>query len=130
METIMDKIEFFDKIYKTYDKYRPGYPQQLFEDILKYKNLFADSRLFEIGIGTGKATQPFIDKGLQVASIEPGKKMAKFVQEKYKEYPDFSCYNFTFEKYMGFNNTFDLIYSATTIHHIDEEFTYNKIYNL
>ena len=126
----MDKIEFFDKVYRTYDKVRPGYPDKLFSDIFTYKNVGKGSRVFEIGIGTGKATQPFIDRQCQVASVDPGKKMARFMQEKYKEYPDFSCYNFTFEKYMGFNNTFDLIYSATAIHHMDEESTYNKIFKL
>ena len=126
----MDKIEFFDKVYRTYDKIRPGYPDQLFRDIFTYKNVGKGSRVFELGIGTGKATQPFIDIECQVASVEPGKKMARFMQQKYKDYPDFSCYNFSFEKYMGFNNTFDLIYSATAIHHMNEEFTYNKIFKL
>ena len=120
----------FDDNYKTYEKVRPGYPQQLFEDILNYKPLVKTSRIFEIGIGTGKATQFFIDFGCQIASVEPGPKMAKFVRKKYKDYLDFSCYNMTFEKYMGMNNTFDLIYSATAFHWLDQKTAFEKSFKL
>ena len=126
----MDNIEFFDSIYKIYDKVRPGYPSEMFDDIFKYKNVGFGSRVFEIGIGTGKATQPFVDKQCQIASVEPGKKMARYMQKKYIDYIDFSCYNFTFEKYMGMNNTFDMIYSGTAFHRIDEQQGYEKVFKL
>lgn len=120
----------FDDNYKVYDKVRPEYPQQLFNDILEYKPLVKTSRIMEIGIGTGKATQFFIDFGCQIASVEPGPKMAKFVRNKFKDYEDFSCYNMTFEKYMGMNNTFDLIYSATAFHWLDQNEAFEKSYKL
>lgn len=120
----------FDDNYKIYDKVRPEYPQQLFKDILEYKPLLKSSRIMEIGIGTGKATQFFIDYGCQIASVEPGPKMAKFVRNKYKDYDDFSCYNMTFEKYMGMNNTFDLIYSATAFHWLDQNIAFEKSFKL
>ena len=122
--------DFFDKNYKLYDNIRPGYPQELFNDIIAYKPLAKNSRIFEIGIGTGKATQFFIDLGCQIASIEPGPKMAKFIRNKYREYDDFSCYNMTFEKYMGLNNTFDLIYSATAFHWLDQKVAFEKSFKL
>ena len=120
----------FDDNYKIYDKVRPEYPQRLFKDILEYKPLLKSSRIMEIGIGTGKATQFFIDFGCQIASVEPGPKMAKFVRNKYKDYDDFSCYNMTFEKYMGMNNTFDLIYSATAFHWLDQNIAFEKSFKL
>lgn len=121
---------FFDDNYKLYEKVRPEYPTQLFDDIISYKPVTNSSRVFEIGIGTGKATQFFIDKGCQIASLEPGVKMAKFVRNKFKDYDDFSCYNMTLEKYMSINNTFDIIYSATALHWIDEKTAYEKIFKL
>ena len=122
--------DFFDNNFKLYDKVRPEYPDELYVDILKYKPLVKSSRVFEIGIGTGKATQFFIDFGCQIASVEPGPKMAKFVRNKYKDYEDFSCYNMTFEKYMGMNNTFDLIYSATAFHWLDQNVAFEKSFKL
>lgn len=120
----------FDNNYKTYDKIRPDYPTELFNDILTYKPLVKSSRIMEIGVGTGKATQFFIDFGCQIASVEPGPKMAKFVRNKFKDYDDFSCYNMTFEKYMGINNTFDLIYSATAFHWLDQKTAFEKSFKL
>lgn len=125
-----DKFRFFDDNYKLYDKVRPGYPLQLFEDIVAYKPMPQGSRVMEIGIGTGKATQFFIDNKFQVASVEPGVKMAKHMRKKYEEYEDFSCYNMTYEKYMGMNNTFDLIYSGTAFHWVDEKTAYEKSFRL
>ena len=126
----MDKVNFFDSVYRTYDKVRPEYPYTMFEKIFEYKDITPGSRVFEIGIGTGKAVQPFIDLNCIVASVEPGKKMCNFLRKKYADYEDFSCYNMTFSKYMGMNETFDLIYSATALHHLPEEETYTKIYKL
>lgn len=125
-----DYNDFFDNNYKLYDKVRPEYPDALYDDILTYKPLVKSSRVFEIGIGTGKATQFFIDFRCQIASVEPGPKMAKFVRNKYKDYDDFSCYNMTFEKYMGMNNTFDLIYSATAFHWLDQKIAFEKSFKL
>ena len=122
--------DFFDNNYKLYDKIRPEYPKELYNDILVYKPLFKSSRVFEIGIGTGKATQFFIDFGCQIASVEPGPKMVKFVRNKYKDYDDFSCYNMTFENYMCMNNTFDLIYSATAFHWLDQAIAFEKSFRL
>jgi len=125
-----DYEKLFDDNYKIYDKVRPEYPQQLFQYIIEYKPLLKTSRIMEIGIGTGKATQFFIDYGCQIASVEPGPKMAKFVRNKFKVYEDFSCYNMTFEKYMGMNNTFDLIYSATAFHWLDQKTAFYKTFKL
>ena len=54
-----DYNDFFDNNYKLYDKVRPEYPNALYDDILTYKPLVKSSRVFEIGIGTGKATVKF-----------------------------------------------------------------------
>ncbi len=121
---------YFDINYKLYEEVRPEYPSELFEDIFRYKEITPFSRVMEIGIGTGKATLPFLEMQCQVASVEPGKKMAKFVRNKYSDYDTFSCYEMTLEKYMGFNNTFDLIYAATSFHWLDEETGHKKVYNL
>ena len=121
---------YFDLNYKDYEQVRPEYPPQLFEDIFLYKEITPFSRVFEIGIGTGKATLPFLEMQCQVASVEPGKKMAAFVRKKYKDFDTFSCYEMIFEKYMGFNNTFDLIYAGTSMHWLDEEKGYTKCYGL
>ena len=69
----------FDEDAANYDKYRPGYPQLLFEDVISYSQIKSGSRLVEIGIGTGQATLPFLQLGCQVTGIELGENLSAFV---------------------------------------------------
>ena len=56
----MELRKIFDEDVVNYDRYRPGYPEALFADVRAYAGLTADSRLLEIGVGTGQATLPFL----------------------------------------------------------------------
>ena len=59
----MDLRTTFNKDEYNYDKTRPDYPSELFEDIFDYANLCSGSIVLEIGIGTGQATLPFLQRG-------------------------------------------------------------------
>lgn len=58
----MELSQTFDKAADLYEKYRPCYVGQLFDDIFSYARIDGASRLVEIGIGTGHATKPFFWK--------------------------------------------------------------------
>ena len=45
----------FDSAAEEYDKIRPSYLPAIYEDILQYQPLNADSNTLEIGIGSGIA---------------------------------------------------------------------------
>lgn len=38
---------------ELYDRMRPGYPKELYQDLFAYKPVEAGSRAVEVGIGTG-----------------------------------------------------------------------------
>lgn len=59
-----------------YHRYRPRYPQGLFDDIVRLANLSAGDKAIEIGAGTGIATQPLVECGLDVTAIEPAAALA------------------------------------------------------
>jgi cyclopropane fatty-acyl-phospholipid synthase-like methyltransferase len=46
----------FDEDADLYDRARPGYPAQLFDDLAELAGVGPGCRLLEIGPGTGKAT--------------------------------------------------------------------------
>lgn len=74
----------------NYDKSRPDYPKELFEDIFEYVNLQENSNVLEIGIGTGHATLPFLNKGCNVSAVELGDKLARYCAQKFGFFP-FTC---------------------------------------
>jgi len=120
----------FDNAILDYESTRPTYVKELYDDIFKYKEINANSNVLEIGIGTGIATLPILEKGCQVAAVEPGENLAEFVREKYKNYGNFTLYNETLQEYDGPAKAFDLIYAATSFHWIPEEYGYKRVYEL
>lgn len=120
----------FDNVAMDYDKSRPMYVKEIYEDIINYKQINQDSHVLEIGIGTGKATQPILDTHCHFVGIEPGENLATLAKERLRKYANFSLYNLTLQDYICADNSFDLVYSATAFHWIPEEYGYRRVYNL
>lgn len=59
-----------------YDRYRPRYPESVFDDIVESAGLAPGDLIVEIGAGTGIATQPLVDLGFSVIAIEPSESLA------------------------------------------------------
>ncbi|MBQ8579031.1 MAG: class I SAM-dependent methyltransferase [Clostridia bacterium] len=121
----------FNSVPALYDRCRPVYPDEVYEDIFAYMNTPAsDAVCLEIGIGTGQATRPVLLSGASVTAVEIGADLAAYTQNKYAEYPALSVVNCAFEDFTGTENGFDLIYSASAFHWIPEEVGYPKVYSL
>ncbi len=65
-----------------YDRYRPRYPEQVFDDIVEIAGLSVGAKAIEIGAGTGIATVPLVRRGLVVTAIEPAVEMAAVAKAK------------------------------------------------
>lgn len=126
----MDKRFTFNEDVKNYDKWRPTYCKELFNDIIQYSELNQNKKVIEVGIGTGQATVPFLMTGCDVTAIELGKNLTEYSKEKFKEYKNFSVYNSSFEDFECDDNSFDILYSATAFHWILEEIGYPKALKL
>ena len=77
-----DRVSEFDAIAVDYDRYRPRYPERLFDDIVETGELSQGARAVEIGAGTGIATAPLVDRGLIVTALEPAPGMAALARAK------------------------------------------------
>ena len=126
----MDKRFTFNEDAMNYEKWRPTYCEELFHDIMEYSKLDRNKKALEIGIGTGQATLPFLKTGCDLIAIELGENLAEFSKNKFKDYKNFSILNVPFEDFKCDENTFDLIYSATAFHWIDENIGYPKAFKL
>lgn len=120
----------FNTVCGTYEKSRPAYPEELYRDIFREKQLDSGSRVLEIGIGTGKATLPVLETGCQLTAIEPGDKLADFARNKFQKYRNILVCNQTFQEYECPPDTYDLIFSATAFHWIPEKEGYPKVFDL
>ncbi|HWF22095.1 MAG TPA: class I SAM-dependent methyltransferase [Acidimicrobiales bacterium] len=78
-----ERSQAFDAMADAYDRYRPQYPEELFDDIEELAELEPGAKAIEIGAGTGIATGPLISRGLQVVAIEPAPAMSALARDKF-----------------------------------------------
>lgn len=123
----MDLRKTFNTDEYNYDKSRPDYPKELFEDIFDYTNLLDNSNVLEISIGTGQATLPFLNKSCNVTAVELGDKLARYCAQKFSHFDNFNIINSDFIEADLPEKSFDLIYSATAFHWIPNDSGYAKI---
>ncbi|HEX9915095.1 MAG TPA: class I SAM-dependent methyltransferase [Candidatus Bathyarchaeia archaeon] len=116
----------FDEVAETYDAVRPGYPEELFDDIARLVHLEPGSRVLEVGCGTGQATLSFARRGLRVHCVEPGGSLLEVARRKLRGYPvEFSLSRF--EDWPLKKAYFDLAASGTAWHWVDPEAGYRKL---
>ena len=120
----------FDAAALDYDSSRPLYPAALYTDLLRHVPLTAQSCVLEIGLGTGKASEPILRTGCSLTGLEPGSNLAVLAAERLKGYANLSLLNCTLQDYAGEGAPFDLIYAATAFHWIPEEYGYRRVFKL
>ena len=126
----MDLRLTFNEDVQNYDRFRPTYADELFDEAIRFSSLDISKRALEIGIGTGQATLPFLKTGCKVTAIEIGDKLAQFSREKFAKFKSFEVINQDFESVQLDENAYDLIYSASAFHWIPQETGLPKVYRL
>lgn len=112
---------------QKYEKMRPGYVSELYEDIFNYIPIDKESNVVEVGIGGGQATLPILKTGCRLTAVEYGASLAELCRQKFKEFSSFSAVTAKFEDFEFENSAYDLIYSASAFHWIQEEIGYKKV---
>ncbi len=127
----MERKETFDFVAAEYDRYRPIYPEELFDDLVEYSGITPSAKIFEIGCGTGQATSSLVQRGYtNLTCVELGANLARLASEKFKDYPKLKVINSSFEDWGGEDNSFDLAISGTAFHFIEPEHGYEKVNRL
>jgi len=76
------RIAAFDATARAYDRYRPRYPEALFDDLMALGGLRPGDSAVGIGAGTGIATLPLVARGLLVTAVEPAATMSELLKAK------------------------------------------------
>ena len=131
MESIqLENKDVFQDIIRDYEAARPGYPPELYRDIIAFSKLGNGAKVLEIGSGPGQATAYFVENGYHTTALEISEKQVAFLQEKFAEKRNLQCVCSTFESFESPNDSFDLIFSATAFHWIKPEVGYPKAHRL
>jgi ubiquinone/menaquinone biosynthesis C-methylase UbiE len=120
MQTDLQRARSFDNVASQYDAIRPSYPAALIEQIVSSANLNPQSRILEIGAGTGKATESFVALGFRPTCVEPGENLASVLRKKFAHIP-LEVVQSTFESYPAEPESFDAVIAAQSAHWINSE---------
>ncbi len=120
----------FDQVATTYEHLRPGYPHELYQTLFDYIAIDRFSKVVEVGIGGGQATLPILQTDCTLTAVEYGKNFAALCEEKFAEYQGFSVINDKFENVAFPVSQYDLVYSASAFHWIQEDIGYSKVYDM
>jgi ubiquinone/menaquinone biosynthesis C-methylase UbiE len=127
----MEAKQTFNDVAVEYDNFRPSYPKELFEDVIRFSDIKKNAKILEIGCGTGQATKGFIDEGFNnITCIELGDQLANIARKKFEHEKNLKVYNSSFEEWEGQASYFDLAISATAFHFIEPQIGYRKVANL
>ncbi|MCC6943872.1 MAG: class I SAM-dependent methyltransferase [Thermomicrobiales bacterium] len=117
----------FDAIAALYDRARPGYPDELFDDVVALSGIPAGGRILEIGPGTGHATLPFAQRGYRIDAVELGSELAAVWQRNLAAYPNASITVGSFEAVDLPDRSYDLAIAASSFHWIDPDVGLSRV---
>ena len=126
----MELRKVFDTIPEQFDRYRPRYSRELFDDLIEYAEIGPGKSVLEIGPGTGQATDPILETGCDYNAIELGEHLYEKMWEKYGRFSNFHIVNDDYITHDFGSQRFDMIYSAATIQWIPEEVAFSKTFGL
>ncbi len=118
-----DRALSFGAIAEAYERFRPGYPEELFDAVMTYAGRPVRTAL-EIGAGTGKATRLFAGHGVAVTATDPD---AAMLAELNKTVPaNVTTVRAAFEDLRP-GETYELVYAAAALHWTRPEGRWSKV---
>ncbi|MFM9443169.1 class I SAM-dependent methyltransferase [Streptomyces acidiscabies] len=111
--------ETFDTVAERYDRARPRYPSALVDTIVTRAGLGRDSRVLEIGPGTGQLTVPLAATGCRLTAVELGAALAAVARRNLADRPRTEVVVADFDTWEPPAASFDLVTCATAFHWLD-----------
>ncbi len=115
----------FNEVANYYDTFRPSYPSELIDCIVTNSALHTESKILEIGAGSGKASELFLDRGYELLCIEPGPQLAELGMQKHKD-KKVQYVVTRFEDWEDSRKDNDLVFSAQAYHWVPQPEGYKK----
>ncbi len=114
-------VERFSSRVDNYVKYRPGYPTEIVQLFESECGLTNNSTIADIGSGTGKLAEIFLETGHSVIGVEPNHAMRTAAEKSLTAYPNFKSVDSTAEETSLADNSVDLITAGQAFHWFNPE---------
>lgn len=120
-ETWKKRSAVFGEVAELYDRFRPAYPDDPFDDIVQWGGLEAGHRVIEVGAGTGRATLALAARGLEVFAVEPSAEMLALLRANTADFEAVTSRLGRFEDWdPSAADPFDALVSAQAWHWVDQ----------
>jgi len=126
LPTKNELTQVFDDNVVNYNKFRPKYPLELIDDIIRLSGINPSGIILEIGCGTGQITLPFAQKGYRITGLEKGKSLAEYTRKNLLKYSHADVRNITFEDWKTKGEKYDIVLSAQAFHWIEVDYGLRK----
>ncbi|MFF1294850.1 MULTISPECIES: class I SAM-dependent methyltransferase [unclassified Streptomyces] len=120
----------FNDVPELYDRVRPGYPDELFADLAAVTGMAPESRVLEVGCGTGQATRSLAALGYSVTAVEPGVDMAALARRRLAAFRDVEVETSTFEAWDDRGRRFDALVAASSWHWVDPSVGWRRAHDV
>jgi SAM-dependent methyltransferase len=111
---------------ELYQRARPSYPVELFDDLEELAGLAEGARVLEVGCGTGQATVPLARRGYRILCVDLGEGLAAAARRNLAAFPTVEVVHANFETWEPERAEFDAIVAFTAFHWVDPELRYEK----
>jgi len=116
-----DPTKRFSSRVENYVRFRPGYPKEIIILLKSECGLKPQSIIADIGFGTGKLTELFLENGNAVFGIEPNREMREAGERFLKKFPNFTSLAATAEDTALPDASADFIAAGQAFHWFDRE---------
>ncbi|HKD36682.1 MAG TPA: class I SAM-dependent methyltransferase [Pirellulales bacterium] len=115
----MKSTERFTDRVDDYVKYRPHYPQAVFDTLREKIGDPNGSAIADIGSGTGISTKPLVEMGFEVFAVEPNAAMREAAERELTRFRRFHSVAATAENTLLADGSVDAVLAAQAFHWFD-----------
>lgn len=116
----------FGSVAQAYERFRPGYPEELVDEVLAYAGRPLATAL-EIGAGTGKATRVFAARGIAVTATDPDAAMLAELRRHVGA--GVATVQAAFDQ-VPLETTYDLVFAAASLHWTEPTGRWSRVASL
>ncbi|MFI9553088.1 class I SAM-dependent methyltransferase [Nonomuraea endophytica] len=122
--------QVFNEVPELYDRVRPGYPDELFADLVSVTGVDEQSSVLEVGCGSGQATRSLAALGCSVTAVEQGTEMAALASRRLVGFRNVEVERSTFEEWDDRGRRFDVLVAASSWHWVDPSIGWRRAHDV